>query len=169
MNTLLIITLYWLFYTPQWSLLDTKQFRKTKHPTKSQQQTTRDKNIYFQFNRSTQKGIFIVALCSWCWLVAVSTGTALFGHGAHHLTDVRRQQVIHFVALCSDKGTRSWILCNVYWGFFGVGLTNIIYVVLTHQRRLTEQFTASHQVADGDMKVGVPAAPVRDFGEGVCH
>lgn len=42
------------------------------------------------------------------------------------------------------------------------------YVFLTHQRRLTEQFTASHQVADGDVKVGVPAAPVRDFGERVC-
>lgn len=46
---------------------------------------------------------------------------------------------------------------------------DIIQIFLTHQWRLTQQFTASHQVADGDMKVGVPATPVRDFGEWVSH
>lgn len=138
------------------------------------QQKMRDKNIYFQLNRLNAKGNFIVVLCSWCWLVAVPMGTALFGHGAHHLTDVRCQQVIHFVALWSEKGTHSWILCNIVeWDLIKECLTysaeddSIIYVFLTHQCRLTEQFTASHQVADSDMKVGVPAAPVRDFGEGV--
>lgn len=45
----------------------------------------------------------------------------------------------------------------------------ILYVFLTHKWCLTEQFTASHKVADGDVKVSVPTAPVRDFGEGVCR
>lgn len=139
---------------------------------RSQWHTGRDKNIYFQFNRLNTKRHFIMALCSWCWLVAVSTGTALFGHGAHHLTDVRRQQVIHFVALWSDKWTHSWILCYMCTEvcfIYNVGDDRIMYIFLTHQRRLTEQFTASHQVTDGDMKIRVPAAPVWDFGEGMRH
>lgn len=37
----------------------------------------------------------------------------------------------------------------------------------SHQRGLTEQFAAADQVSDGDVEVGVAAAPVGDFGEGV--
>ncbi len=37
----------------------------------------------------------------------------------------------------------------------------------THQRGLTQQFASSDQVADGDVEVGVPTAPVGDLGEGV--
>ena len=36
-----------------------------------------------------------------------------------------------------------------------------------HQRSLTQQLTASDQVAYGDVKVGVATAPVGDLSEGV--
>lgn len=38
---------------------------------------------------------------------------------------------------------------------------------VTHQRGLTKQFASSDQIANGDMEVGVSAAPVGDLGEGV--
>lgn len=38
---------------------------------------------------------------------------------------------------------------------------------VTHQRGLTQQFASSDQVADGDVEVGVPTAPVGDLGKGV--
>lgn len=38
----------------------------------------------------------------------------------------------------------------------------------THQWGLTQQFTSSDQVSNGDVEVGVAAAPVGDLGEGVC-
>lgn len=37
----------------------------------------------------------------------------------------------------------------------------------SHQRRLTEQLAPAHQVPNGDVEVGVAAAPVGDLGEGV--
>lgn len=38
---------------------------------------------------------------------------------------------------------------------------------VTHQRGFTKQFASSDQIANGDMKVGVSAAPVGDLCEGV--
>lgn len=38
---------------------------------------------------------------------------------------------------------------------------------VTHQRGFTKQFASSDQISNGDMKVGVPAAPVGDLCEGV--
>lgn len=38
----------------------------------------------------------------------------------------------------------------------------------THQRGFTQKFASSDQVPDGDVKVGVPTAPVGDLSEGVC-
>lgn len=35
----------------------------------------------------------------------------------------------------------------------------------SHQRGLTQQFAPANQVSDGDVEVGVPAAPVGDLGE----
>lgn len=40
-------------------------------------------------------------------------------------------------------------------------------VAATHQWGLTQQFASSDQVADGDVEVGVPTAPVGDLGEGM--
>lgn len=37
----------------------------------------------------------------------------------------------------------------------------------THQRGFTQQLASSHQVANGDVEIGVAAAPVGDLGEGV--
>lgn len=37
-----------------------------------------------------------------------------------------------------------------------------------HQRSFTQQFAPSNQVSDGDVEVGVPAAPVGDLGERMC-
>lgn len=37
-----------------------------------------------------------------------------------------------------------------------------------HQWSFTQQFAASHQVSNGDVEIRVAAAPVGDFGEGVC-
>lgn len=39
--------------------------------------------------------------------------------------------------------------------------------VSTHQRGLTQQFASSDQVANCDVEVSVPTAPVGDLGEGV--
>lgn len=42
-----------------------------------------------------------------------------------------------------------------------------MFIAGTHQWGLTQQFASSDQVADGDVEIGVPAAPVGDLGEGV--
>lgn len=42
-----------------------------------------------------------------------------------------------------------------------------VFIAGTYQRSLTQQFASSDQVADGDVEVGVPTAPVGDLGEGV--
>lgn len=47
--------------------------------------------------KSPQSSLDRASLC----LLAVTSGTPLFGHGCQHLADVRGQQVIHFVALAS--------------------------------------------------------------------
>lgn len=43
----------------------------------------------------------------------------------------------------------------------------VVCVAATHQWGLTQQFASSDQVADGDVEVGVPTAPVGDLGEGM--
>ena len=79
-----------------------------------------------------------------------------------------RQQVFScfYLSICSCNLRPCYHLELSYYceNFFHL---RIVCVAATHQWGLTQQFASSDQVADGDVEVGVPTAPVGDLGEGM--